>query len=207
MRRVSIWIIAALALAGCASIIAPKPTADLAALKSGAYKLDKRHAAVLFRIDHLGFSDYVGRFETLDAALDFDPEDPSSARIEAIVDIASLDVADDDFAETLRGDGWFDAASFPQAAFRSTAVEAISSGDGATRADVVGELTLKGITRPMTLEATFNGGDRDVLRGNAYVVGFSAVGAFDRTEFGLDKFAGPIGETVRLEIEAEFIRE
>ncbi|MEM9169051.1 MAG: YceI family protein [Pseudomonadota bacterium] len=186
----------------CASLVAPNPSSEPAALRSGQYALDTAHAAVLFKIDHLGFSQYVGRFETVDASLDFDAEAPENARLEAIVDVASLDVANDEFAQTLIGPNWFDASAHPQARFVSTTVEITGERTGR----VVGDLTLKGVTRPIALDVTFNGGDRDLLRGS-YVVGFSATGTFDRTEFGVDRFSGPVGDIVRLEIEAEFERD
>ena len=97
MRRPTAILILALApmLAACASIIAPQAKSDIAALRAGDYALDGDHTAVLFRIDHLGFSDYVGRFEVVDASLIFDDAAPEQSTLEAIVDIASLDVAND----------------------------------------------------------------------------------------------------------------
>ena len=196
-------LIASLFLAaGCASLVAPRPTSEAAALKPGAYALDQSHASILFKIDHLGFSSYIGRFEKFDASLDFDADDPTAARVEAIVDMVSLDIANDDFAQTLLGPDWFDAAAHPQAVFRSIGIEVTGENKGR----MTGDFTLKGITAPVTLDVTFNGGDRDILRG-AYVVGFSAVGTFDRTAFGVDRFAGVVGNNVTIEIEAEFERE
>lgn len=187
--------------AGCASLVAPKPTADREKLRSGAYVLDPEHVSVLFKIDHLGFSTYVGRFKAVEASLDFDAADPSAARLEAIIEIASLDVPTDAFAQTLTGPGWFDAGAFPQAIFRSETITV--TGDNTGR--VEGGLTLHGVTAPFALDVVFNGGDRDFLRG-AYVIGFSATGRLDRTQFGVDKFSGVIADEVLLEIEAEFIR-
>jgi len=70
---------------------------------------------------------------------------------------------------------------------------------------MIGDLTLKGVTAPITLDVTFNGGGNDLLRGG-YIVGFSAQGAFNRTTFGVDRFAGIVANDVTIEIEAEFIR-
>ena len=155
--------------AGCASLVAPNVASEPAALKAGAYALDQNHALLLFKINHLGYSAYVGRFEKLDATLDFDAANVSAARVEAKIDIASLDVANDEFARTLTGADWFDAAAFPEAVFRSTSVEKT----GETTGRMTGDLTLHGVTAPVTLEVAFNGGARDILRGG-YVVGFSA---------------------------------
>ncbi len=189
-------------LGGCASLVTPEAVATPAALRAGQYELDMTHASVLFKINHLGFSTYVGRFETVDASLDFEADDPTSAQLEATVEIASLDIANDEFAETLIGADWFDAAAFPQAVFRSTAIEVT----GETTGRLSGDLTLHGVTAPITLDVAFNGGDRDLLRGGRYIVGFSASGVIDRTTFGVDRFAGVITNDVALEIEAEFMR-
>lgn len=201
MLRILAAAAAAALGAACASLVAPKVAAEPTALKAGAYSLDPNHAALLFKIDHLGYSQYVGRFETFDATLDFDADDPSAAHVEAAIDIASLDVANDDFAKTLTGSDWLDSSSFPQAVFRSTAVEKT----GETTGRMTGDLTLHGVTAPVTLEVAFNGGAQDLLRGG-YVVGFSAHGAFSRKAFGIDKFGGVVGDEVEIDIEAEFIR-
>ncbi len=192
---------ALLALAACASLVAPRVSSDAVALKAGAYALDPAHASLVFKVDHLGFSAYLGRFERFDATLDFDADSPGTARVEAVIDIASLDVANDDFAATLVGADWFAGGQYPQAVFRSTAIERT----GETTGRMLGELTLKGVTAPVALDVTFNGGAQDLLRGG-YVVGFSAQGEFSRKAFGVDRFDGLVGDIVRIGIEAEFVR-
>lgn len=185
-----------------APLVAPQVNTEASALRDGAYQLDHDHAALIFRVDHLGFSDFIGRFESFDATLDFDPDDPQAARIDAIIDVASLDIANDAFADTLISGQWLDADKFPQARFVSTGMEITGPSSGI----VTGAFTLHGVTAPMQLAVTFNGGARDRLRGGAYVVGFSATGGFDRTVFGVDRFSGVVGDRVSIEIEAEFIR-
>lgn len=203
MRRAQIAFLALAlsAVAGCASLVAPKVASEPAALKAGAYALDRKHASLLFKVNHLGYSDYVGRFESFDATLDFDAANVSAAHVEAKVDIASLDVANEEFARTLIGPDWFDAAAYPEATFISTQVERT----GETTGRMTGDLTLHGVTQPVTLDVTFNGGAQDILRGG-YVVGFSARGSFSREAFGVDKFDGIVGDDVAIEIEAEFVK-
>jgi len=171
-------------------------------LRAGAYRLDESHASLIFKINHLGFSNYVGRFENFSASLDFDVEDVSAAKVSAIIDMTSLDIANDEFAQTLMGPEWFDADQFPQAIFESKEIRAIGENIGV----MSGALTLHGVTRPIAFDVTFNGGARDFLR-SAYVVGFSATAKIDRTEFGISKFSGVIGNEVEIEIEAEFTRQ
>ncbi|NNE41686.1 MAG: YceI family protein [Marinicaulis sp.] len=197
---------AAFAASGCASVLAdiakPNVRAEATALRAGQYRLDSEHASLLFKVDHLGFSTYVGRFERFDASLDFDPERPQDAIIEAIIDMTSLDIANDEFAATLMGPDWFSAEAFPQAAFRSTSIQIT----GETSGVMTGDLSLNGANAPVSLNVEFNGGARDALR-RAYVVGFSATGIIRRSHFSVDRFDGLVGDKVTLEIEAEFLRE
>ena len=193
-------------LAACTSVAAallrPDVSTEITKVKAGDYALDPAHASVLFRINHLGFSTYVGRFETFDASLTGDAADPANAAVEAVIDMASLNVANDSFAAELMGPDWFDAAAFPQAVFRSTSVE--MTGDAAAK--VTGDLTLHGVTAPVTLDVTFNGAAYDRLRG-AHVAGFSAVTTIDRTVFGVSKFSGLVTDAVDIEIQAEFLKQ
>lgn len=194
-----------LMLVGCntlASTFAPDATAERAALKTGEYSLDAKHTAVTFKINHLGFSNYVGRFEAVDASLDFDAANPAEASLEAIIDVTSLDIANDEFAATLIGPGWFNSAEHPDAVFRSTSIDVT----GETSGKVTGDLTLKGVTKPVTLNVVFNGGDNDPLRGG-YAIGFSATGSFNRSDFGITKYLGPVSDEVKIDIEAEFVRK
>lgn len=196
---------AALALSACVNTLArlatPAPETNVDALRAGEYRLDPDHATLLFKVDHLGISQFVGRFNAFTASLDFDPKAPDAARVDADVDIASLDINHPEFAKTLLGPQWFDADQFPTASFRTTSVEVVN-GDSAR---VTGDLTLHGVTRPLTLDAGFRGGLTDPINGK-YTIGFIAVGSFDRTAFGINRYAGPVGKIVDLEIHAEFVR-
>lgn len=198
--------LAAIFLAGCSSVagalLAPKVDATASRLSPGDFALDTKHAALVFRINHLGFSDYVGRFDRFEASLSGDAANPAGASVEAIIDMASLNIANPEFAGELMGPAWFDAAGHPQAVFRSTSIQLTSE----TTAEITGDLTLKGVTRPITLAAKLNGSAYDPLR-QADVVGFSASGEINRADFGIDRFSGLLTDTVRIEIEAEFIRQ
>ncbi len=191
-----------MSLGGCASLVTPTVRAEPEALRSGAYELDQSHAALLFKIDHLGFSKYIGRFNSFDASLDFDADAVEAAQLDVIIETASLDVNNPPFEEELRGADWFNADTFPQAIFRSTGV--VKTGE--TTGTVTGDLTLLGVTRPVTLDVTFNGGASNLISGR-YTVGFEAHGTFNRSDFGMDRLAPAIGETVELEIHAEFLRQ
>ena len=168
---------------------------------AGDYTLDPSHASILFKIDHLGYSTYVGRFERFEASLTGDPASPESAQVTATVDMTSLNIANPDFAAELMGPDWLDAATYPQASFKTYGLKIV----GENEADISGDLTLKGKTQAVIIRARLNGSAYDRLRG-ADVVGFSATLPISRSAFGIDKYAGLITDEVLLEIEAEFVR-
>lgn len=201
--RVLLLLSVVLLISACGRLIpAQHQSVVLADLRPGAYALDPDHTAVLFKVDHLGFSLFVGRFNSVEASLDFSADDPTASRLEVLLDVSSIDTGLPDFDQTLRGPGWFDAARFPQARFVAREI----SVDGDRQGRVMGDLTLKGVTRPVSLDVQFNGGAVNAVTGR-YTLGFAANGAFDRTQFGLDALAPAIGAQVQLEIHAEFVRQ
>ncbi len=193
------------ALVGCntlaAAVLKPEVQTEAASVPKGDYVLDPAHASILFKIDHLGFSTYVGRFNVFDAALVGDAANPESATVTATVDMTSLDIANPEFAAELMGPDWFDAARFPQASFRTYGLKIV----GENEADISGDLTLKGKTQAVIIRARLNGSAYDRLRG-ADVVGFSATLPIKRSDFGIDRHSGLITDDVLIEIEAEFVR-
>lgn len=188
-------------LGGCSALLPSPDTTAPSELPEGAYRLDPDHATVLFKIDHLGFSRLVGRFDRFDATLDLDPERPEAASLSARIEVASIDLNLPAFEEELRGPGWLDVGRFPEARFESRAIEITGERTGR----ITGDLTLHGITRPVTLEVTFNGGGSNLLTGR-YTLGFAASGTVSRTAFDLGAYAPAIGDDVILEIHAEFQR-
>ncbi|MEZ5892433.1 MAG: YceI family protein [Parvularculaceae bacterium] len=207
MRSFRFAVIPLLLLAaGCADALSPlvKPNVvtSAEALRAGDYKLDPDHGAIIFHVNHLGFSQFPGRFDRFDASLDFDSEHPENARVAADIDMTSLNVGNEEFAATLTGGQWFDAAQYPTAHFESRAIAV--TGDN--RGTMTGDLTMHGVTQPVTLDVVFNGGARDRLRGGSYVVGFTATGTISRAAFGVDRFSALVGDEVAIEIQTEFVK-
>lgn len=195
-------LIAAAALAGAC---APTPVASFAATPQGQYRLDPNHASVIWRIGHLnGLSRVVGRFDEFDAALDFNADAPEQSRLTATITATSINTGLGDFDGQLAANARIlDAERHPQLRFVSTAVTLI----GDNRARVSGDLTLRGVTAPVTLDVTFNGTTRDPLRRGARVVGFSAATTVQRSDFGADAYTNfGVSDAVEVLIEAEFIR-
>ena len=191
---------AALLLTSCVSWIAPTVKSELIALQAGEYQLDSQHAALIFKIQHLGLSTYVGRFNKFDAQLNFDPNNMTAASLNAVVDISSIDINNADLAETLQNDTWFNSERFAQASFTSHTVTVISD----TSFNFSGDLTLRGVTKPVTFKATFHGGADNWMTGK-YTLGFSAVGQIKRSDFGMDSYIPIVGDQIDLEVYAEFL--
>jgi polyisoprenoid-binding protein YceI len=204
-RLAAACLISLMTLPGCttlaASVLKPGVDTAAAAVPAGDYALDKAHASILFKINHLGYSTYIGRFERFDASLSGDPASPEAATVTATVDMTSLNIANPEFAAELMGPDWFDAATYPQASFKTLGLKIT----GVNEADISGDLTLKGKTQSVIIKARLNGSAYDRLRGGE-VVGFSATLPINRSAFGVDKYSGLITDDVLIEIEAEFIK-
>lgn len=199
--RVAVSLLMLVLLSGCASVVRPNYTQTLAELRQGAYTLDPDHAYLIFRIEHLGLSTVLGRFNTVDASLDFNPDALSDLVLEGVIDMVSIDLNNEDLERRLQGSGWLDTKRFPQARFTSVSVE---PGDGNSFV-LNGDFTLRGITRPVSLLATFKGGADNLLTG-LYTLGFTATGSILRSDYGIDSFAALVADEVFIEIHAEFQR-
>ena len=195
------------------ALIAPLPLSaqDLPPPQAGNFKVDLGHTRLLFRVSHLGFSMYTGFFRDIDAGLAFDPAKPETMQLTASVKTASVETMYPDpaldFNAILAGADLLDAAQFPEMTFTSTAVALT----GEASADVTGNLTLHGVTRPITLAVTFNGGyGHFPMDPSGARIGFSATGAILRSDFGMG-FGVPapgsefgVGDEVQIIIETEF---
>ena len=204
-------LIAAFALAGAALASTASnetPAASTAPVPAGAYTIDKSHTSLIFLVSHLGFSTYTGRFTRIDAQLHFDPRNIPASRLNVNIDPRSIeaDNAPSGFIDALAGKDWLDAERFPAMSFVSQSIERT----GAETFRIRGELTMRGVTKPLALNARYNGGYAGhPLDPNARV-GFSAIGALKRSDFGVS-YGIPVpgttfgvGDEVEIVIETEF---
>ena len=136
---------------GTASIVAVQ-AADLSAVPSGMYEVDPTHAYINFSYNHLGLSNPTLSFDEFSVDLNLNNEDPSQSSISVSIDPASIVTGSDIWKDHLTSGDWFDVASHPTITFQSTAVEA--AGDGAYK--VMGDLTVKGETKPVSLNVAIN---------------------------------------------------
>jgi polyisoprenoid-binding protein YceI len=182
-----------------------EPPVDVPA---GAYTIDQTHTSVVFRVSHLGFSNYTARFKKASAQLQFDPNNLAASNVTVNVDTKSIEtdfpnVAEHDFNAQLTGEQWLDAAKHPQITFRSTKVEVT----GPRTMRIHGDLTLRGVTRPMVLDARFNGGYAGHPLDKNARIGFSAHGTLKRSEFGISYGIPEPGSTFGVGDEVEVIVE
>lgn len=184
---------------------------------AGEYAVDPNHASVNFKVQHFGLSLYQMRFRTYDATITFDPANIAAAKVSATIRPADLLVGypsdyvanhpgtkftswEDDLVNSTN---FLDADQYPTITFLSTSVE--PSGERSAR--VTGDLTLKGVTKPVTLDVTFAGELVSHPFAKAPALGFSAAGTFKRSDFGLDYLLPNVGDEVRVEIEGDFIQK
>jgi polyisoprenoid-binding protein YceI len=196
---------------------AASPPITIAA-PAGEYVSDPNHSSVSFDVQHLGLSFYNLKFRTFDATVTFDPANIAASKVTATIkptDILAGYPSDyianhpgtkfksweDDLANSTN---FLDAGQFPAITFVSTSVEP----SGERTAKVTGDLTLKGVTRPITLDVTFAGETASHAFSKVPAIGFSATGAFKRSDFGLDYLAPTIvGDDVAVAIEGDFIQK
>ena len=171
---------------------------------AGAYTLDKSHSSLIVRLGHLGYSQFTARFETWDAALNFDPAAPENSQINVTIDPRSIasDNPPAGFIDVMRND-FLKAGEFPQITFQSTRVERT----GPNTARITGDLTLLGVTHPVTLDARFNGGYEGMNLDPHARIGLSAHGTFNRADFGMSYGIPPEGTNLGVSNAVEVIVE
>ena len=170
---------------------------------SGGYSMDPTHTSVVFKVDHLGFSTYIGRFDTAAGTLSFDEKDPAKSSVSVTIDASSVNTNSEALEEKLRGADMFDAEAHPEITFVSTSIETTGEATG----KITGNLTIAGMTKPVTLDVTFNNGAPHPFPPNKFVLGFSATAALKRSEWELNSWLPAVGDDVALEIEAEFVKD
>ncbi|MFJ5486417.1 YceI family protein [Hansschlegelia beijingensis] len=191
----------AIALVAAATPVAAQQvpgTADVSKVQAGTYKADPNHTQVVWSVDHMGFSMLTGMFGQITGSLTIDPKEPAKAKLEIEVPMSGLAVTSEKFAKHLATPEFLDVEKHPTATFRSTSIKA--SGEKAT---IVGDLTLHGVTKPVTLQAVFHGVGVNPMN-KAETIGFSATGKVKRSDFGLGAFAPVVSDEVDLTIAGAF---
>ena len=167
---------------------------------AGAYDLDSSHGKITWSVNHLGFSTYTGQFVNVKAELKLDVANPSASTLTAAIPLTDVAPNDDRLKAHLQTADFFDTANHPTATFvsRSVTVDA----DDANEATVVGDLTLRGVTKPVTIEVEFNQAGTAM---GAYKAGFDGEATIKRSDFGINYALPAVSDEVELHIEGEFV--
>lgn len=200
--RYSLAGAAAAALMTSGAVVARTQATQVPAeVRAGSYALDSAHGKITWSVNHLGFSTYYGQFVNVQAELKLDPANPSASTLTATIPLTDVDSNSDGLDTHLQTPDFFDTANHPTATFvsRSITIDA----DDPTEADVLGDLTLRGVTRPVTMEVEFNQAGPSM--GNTYKVGFDGEATIKRSEFGINYALPGISDEVELHIEGEFV--
>ncbi|MEM7056578.1 MAG: YceI family protein [Pseudomonadota bacterium] len=163
------------------------------------YTLDKSHAHVTFEVGHLGFSTVHGQFRKFDASIDFDPGNVEATKVTFTIDAASVDTLWEARDNHIRGADFLDVENHPEITFVSTKV----TPTGTETADIVGDLTIRGVTKPITLTAKLNKLGPSPFKPEQTIAGFTVNGEIDRTEFGVSYAAPAVSAVMPIQIDLE----
>lgn len=166
------------------------------------YSFDPAHTQILFSVSHLGFSHSHGRFNTFDGSFTFDEKNPAASTIDVTVDTGSVDMGSKEWDDAVKAEALLNAAKFPKMTFKSTSVTRADDKTGT----VTGDLTLLGVTKPVTLNVIYNKSGNHPYTKN-HLAGFSAFATLKRSDFGMSKYLPDVGDEVSITIEVEGIRQ
>lgn len=191
-RSISVW---------CLAAVGALPLVAHAGVERYVIDTEGGHAFVQFRVKHLAYSWLYGRFNDFSGTFTYDPDDPSNSRVEVTINTASLDSNHAERDKHLRGPDFLHVDKYPRASFRSTSYEET----GFNKSVLEGELTLKGITKPVRIEVQRIGHGPDPWGG--YRRGFEGSARFALKDFGIDYNLGPAARNVEMILSIEGIRQ
>jgi polyisoprenoid-binding protein YceI len=203
MRKALTALSLSIATIATVPVIAQMPAelpgkADPARVVAGNYKVDTGHTLVVFKVDHLGFNSYWGIFGGSTGTLTIDPAKPAAATVSIEIPLSGITTTSEGLTTHMKGADFFEIAKFPTATFKSTSV-AVSG----TTAKISGNLTVKGITKPIVLDAKFTGAGPHPMNKKVNI-GFEATGTLKRSDFGIAYGIPMVSDQVELKITAAF---
>ena len=191
-------VLKAVVASGIISFSTFSGAADLSGVPSGLYTVDPTHAYVTFSYNHLGMSDPVLSFDDFTVDLNLDNEDPTKSTVMVTIDANSIVAGSDKWKDHLVGDKFFDTANHPEITFTSTSVEAARDGNY----KVMGDLTIKGESKPVALDVTINAAMNHPMSGDP-VIGLQADSQLLRSEFGMTTALPHVSDEIALSVTAE----
>lgn len=174
-----------------------------AAASAADYTIDTKdaHASINFRIKHLGFSWLTGRFDQFSGTFSYDPKAPEASKVSVEIATTSVNSNHAERDKHLRNTDFLDVAKFPKATFVSKKVE--PAGEG--KAKITGDLTLRGVTKEVTIDAAYVGGGADPWGGNR--AGFTGTTKFALADYGITFNLGPASKEVELSLDVEGVEK
>ena len=167
------------------------------ALAADAYKADATHSSVVFRVKHMNTSNAWGRFNDVSGGFAIDDQDPTQSKFDFEVKTASIDTANAGRDKHLKGPDFFNAVQFPTITFKSRSVTAAGKGEYT----VAGEMTMHGVTRPITVKITRTGSGVDMRK--QAIAGIEATFTLKRSDFGMTNMIGAVGDDVWVNVSIE----
>jgi polyisoprenoid-binding protein YceI len=171
------------------------------------WKIDSAHAEINFAVRHMMISTVRGRFEKFDGVVNFDESNPRASSVEVQIDANSINTREPQRDGHLKSPDFFNAAEYPYVTFKSTRIEVL----GAERGKVYGDLTIRGVTRPVVLDVDYNGLARSPYGTTS--AGFSASTTINRKDWGLtwnvalETGGLLVGEEIKINIDVELVRQ
>ena len=162
------------------------------------YKIDPTHTATVFSWNHFGFSTPSANFTDIQGTIKVDNAKPSNSSVEVTIPLSSVNTNVVALDKEFQEEAWFNAAKYPNITFKSTKVETKDK----KHFKITGDLTVKGITKPVVLDAVLNGqGEHPMLKVPA--IGFNATTSFNRSDFGLGSYVPMVGDKITVNITTE----
>ncbi|MBP7218582.1 MAG: polyisoprenoid-binding protein [Acinetobacter sp.] len=162
------------------------------------YKIDPTHTATVFSWNHLGFSTPSANFTDIQGVIKVDNTQPANSSVEVAIPLSSINSSVAALDKEFQAEAWFNAAKYPNITFKSTKVETKDK----KHFKITGDLTVKGITKPVVLDAVLNGqGEHPMLKVPA--IGFNATTSFNRSDFGLGSYVPMVGDKITVNITTE----
>jgi polyisoprenoid-binding protein YceI len=177
------------------------PNLSPTAVNAGAYIVEPMHTRVLFAVSHMGFTKWYGEFTNVSGTLTLAPKTISTSTLDIKIPTDTVSTSNTKLDGELKSPVWFDAAQYPTIEFKATHI--VKTGHDT--ANITGDLTFHGVTKPVTLHAIFNGAGTNPLT-KQYTVGFNATGEIKRSDFGVKTYVPLIGDEVTLTISAGFVQ-